>query len=49
MPKSTPTSIRLDIELYEKIVTEAKKENRSVSGQIEYLLKKYFELRDSIK
>lgn len=49
MPKSSPTSIRLEKELYEKVVDEAKKENRSISQQIEYLIKKYYEIRDTIK
>jgi len=33
----------------EKIKAEAEKEKRSISGQIEYIIEKYYEIRDSIK
>lgn len=40
-----PTSIRLDKELYEKIRTDAERERRSITGQIEYMLLQYYEMR----
>lgn len=46
MGKAMPTSIRLDEELYQKIVTEAKKEKRSISAQIEYMIEKYYEIKE---
>lgn len=45
MKNAQPTSIRLDNELYERIKTDAEKERRSVSGQIEYMLLQYYEMR----
>ncbi len=49
MPKAKPTSIRLEEELYLKIVKEAQDEKRSISAQIEYMLEKYYEIRDLYK
>lgn len=40
-----PTSVRLKPELYEKIKADAEKERRSISGQIEYMLLQYYEMR----
>lgn len=45
MKNVQPTSIRLDSELYERIKADAEKERRSVSGQIEYMLLQYYEMR----
>ena len=45
MKKVQPTSVRLDSELYEKIKADAEKERRSISGQIEYMLQQYYEMR----
>lgn len=44
----TPTSIRLSKETLDKVKEEAKKENRSVTGQIEYIIKKYFEIKGTL-
>ena len=49
MAKAQPTSIRLDENLYERVVTEAKKNKRSISAQIEFIIEKYYEIRDNIK
>lgn len=40
-----PTSIRLPAELQAKIKEDAQKERRSISGQIEYMLLQYYELK----
>lgn len=40
-----PTSIRLDKDLYEKIKTDAGRERRSITGQIEYMLLQYYEMK----
>ena len=40
-----PTSLRLDKDLYEKIKADAEKERRSITGQIEYMLIQYYEMR----
>jgi hypothetical protein len=40
---SEPTSVRLESELLEKIKEDAKNEGRSISKQIEYMIKKYYE------
>lgn len=45
MKKIQPTSLRLDSELYERIKADAEKERRSISGQIEYMLLQYYELK----
>ena len=44
-----PTSIRISEELYERIKEEAQKEKRSISKQIEFIIEKYFEIREKIK
>jgi len=44
-----PTSIRLNKELYNQISEEAKKEKRSISKQIDYMLTKYLEIRDKMR
>ena len=49
MPKSPPTSIRIDENLYKKVVDEAQKEKRSVSAQIEYMIEKYYEIKETMK
>ena len=43
--KVQPTSVRLKTDLYEKIKEDAEKERRSISGQIEYMLLQYYEMR----
>lgn len=45
MKQTQPTSVRLDSALYEKIKADAEKERRSISGQIEYMLLQYYEMR----
>lgn len=40
-----PTSVRLNTELLERIKSDAEKECRSISGQIEYMLLQYYEMR----
>ena len=42
-----PTSIKLSKNLHAKIKELATKESRSVSGQIEYMLKKYLEIKNN--
>lgn len=49
MKKAIPTSIRLNDELMEKIRKDAEKERRSITGQIEYMLLQYYELRKIIR
>ncbi len=49
MPKSTPTSIRIEENLYQKVVEEAKREKRSISAQIEYIIEKYYETKEMYK
>lgn len=49
MAKAKPTSIRLEENLYLKVAEEAKKEKRSISSQIEYMLEKYYEIQDMYK
>lgn len=49
MKQTSPTSIRLDNELMEKIKRDADKERRSITGQIEYMLLQYYELRKIIR
>lgn len=49
MKKVIPTSIRLNDELMEKIRKDAEKERRSITGQIEYMLLQYYELRKIIR
>lgn len=39
------TSIRLNPELYDKVKEDARKECRSITGQIEYMLLQYYEMR----
>lgn len=43
------TSIRLNPELLEKIKADAEKERRSITGQIEYMLIQYYELKKLLK
>lgn len=46
MQKVQPTSIRLKTDLYEKIKADAEKDQRSISGQIQYMLIKYYEMKE---
>lgn len=45
MANIQPTSIRLNKDLYEKIRQDAERERRSITGQIEYMLIQYYEMR----
>lgn len=49
MAKSPPTSIRIEEELYQRVVADAKKEKRSTSAQIEYMVERYYEIMDSFQ
>ncbi len=49
MTKVFATSVRLDKELLERIKTDAEKEGRSITKQIEYMLKKYYEAKATLK
>nr|WP_325195161.1 ribbon-helix-helix protein, CopG family [uncultured Oscillibacter sp.] len=44
-----PTSIRLSEDLYNKIKEDAEQEKRSMTGQIEYMLLQYYELKKLFK
>lgn len=44
-----PTSIKLERELLERIKADAEKEGRSVTKQIEQMIKKYYEIKENIK
>ena len=44
-----PTSIRIDAKLFERIKTDAEKDKRSISKQIEYMLDKYYELQKMLQ
>jgi hypothetical protein len=44
-----PTSIRIDDELLEKVKSDADKDKRSVTKQIEYIIQQYYELKKLIK
>ena len=40
-----PTSIKLDPELLERVKKDAERERRSITGQIEYMLIQYYEMK----
>lgn len=42
-----PTSIRLDEKLYAMVQNDAKKEKRSISKQIEYILERYYGIQSN--
>lgn len=44
--KVTPTSIRLDSKLLDQIKDLAKKNKRTITAQIEYMLEKYIEIQE---
>lgn len=44
--KTTPTSIRLDNELLEKIKKDAKGQKRSITKQIEYIIERYYKMKE---
>lgn len=41
-----PTSIKFERELYEKIKIDAEKNERSFSKQVQFMLKKYYDLKE---
>ena len=41
-----PTSIRMNEDLYKKVKEEADEQKRSMSKQIEYIIEKYYEIRE---
>lgn len=43
---TVPTSIRLDKELLNKIKELAQKNKRSITGQIEFMLEKYIQIKE---
>jgi len=43
--KIQPTSIRMNKDLYERVKADAEKERRSITGQIEYMLLQYYEMK----
>ena len=45
--QTTPTSIRLENELLEKIKKDAKNQGRSVTKQIEQIILKYYEVKEA--
>lgn len=45
MANIQPTSVRLNKDLYERIRQDAEKERRSITGQIEYMLLQYYEMK----
>lgn len=44
-----PTSIKLEKTLLERIKNDAEKDGRSVTKQIEQMIKKYYEIQDTVK
>lgn len=44
-----PTSIKLEKELLERIKSDAERDGRSVTKQIEQMIKKYYEIQDTVK
>lgn len=43
-----PTSIKFDKELLDRIKFDAEKERRSITGQIEYMLIQYYEIKKKL-
>lgn len=48
MNNTTPTSIRLEKSLYEKIKKDAIRDKRSITQQISYMIEKYYEMTQII-
>lgn len=46
---SKPTSIRLDVDILNKVIEDAQKEKRSISKQIEYMLQQYYEMKQLLR
>lgn len=46
---TNPTSIRLADEVYEKVKADAQKEKRSITKQIEYIICKYYEVKNNLQ
>lgn len=43
-----PTSIKFDVELLEKIKADAERDQRSITGQIQYMLYQYYEIKKKL-
>lgn len=43
-----PTSIKFDKELLERIKADAERDRRSITGQIEYMLYQYYEIKKKL-
>lgn len=46
--ETMPTSIKLEKDLLEKIKADAKKERRSITGQIEYMILQYYDIKKKL-
>lgn len=46
---SWQTAIRIPMNLYERIREDAEKETRTITGQIIYMLKMYYETKDNFR
>lgn len=42
------TSLRFEKELIDRIKADAKRDKRSITGQVEYMLEKYYEIIDAV-
>lgn len=49
MKDITPTSIRIEKEIMDRVREDAKKDKRSVTAQIEFIIEKYYEIKDNLK
>lgn len=47
--EKSPTSIKFERALLDQVKQDAEKENRSITGQIEYMVKQYYEMKKIIK
>ena len=46
--KAPPTSIRLNTAIAEKVKQDAEAEKRSISAQIEWIIERYYEIKEKI-
>ena len=49
MKKLIQKSIKLDEDIVKRIEEDAKNETRNFSRQLEHIIKKYYEIQDSLK
>lgn len=47
--KNKMLNFALSLELYEKIIMEAKKNERTISAQLRYMITQYFEQKEQVK